>query len=349
MTKHFKLRLVAGSVTVGLTICLAEVACRFGGGEGVRLIRDPDHRLQKNTADTNSDGIRCAREASAFHAGDVNLIVVGDSYAYGYGVPRDVAFPEQLEQLCRARQPGRQVNVANFGWTSSSPYLELRLLKDIGRKYKPTAVIMCLDMTDFHDDIKYKHLIEKDRLIYKGAAIVPGLTLLFKKTVEKLHLTGLHQRLFDLPLDRFFGVNQPLSETRPFFDATLAAIQAANQYVTTELQARFVLVVLPRAFQYSARECPGNWEKEAYQVMGPYAREPFALFRELKPQLAYPCYSLLETFEKCGVFPTCQSDDPHWNQAGHRVAAQALYDIAVEQKLLPGGPAPRATAPAGQP
>ena len=82
--------------------------------------------------------------------------------------------------------------------------------------------------------------------------------------------------------------------------------------------------------------------------MGPYARYPFVFFEKVKPTVSYPIYSLLETFATCGVFPTCQQNDPHWNRAGHRIAAQALYDIARTEGVVPQNPvtnAPSARAP----
>ena len=35
---------------------------------------------------------------------------------------------------------------------------------------------------------------------------------------------------------------------------------------------------------------------------------------------------LLEDFLSTDVFPTCFRDDPHWNPAGHRVAAEAIVE-----------------------
>ena len=45
-------------------------------------------------------------------------------------------------------------------WVSSSPLLNLRLLRDVGHKYRPDLVVYSLDMTDFRDDLHYEHALE---------------------------------------------------------------------------------------------------------------------------------------------------------------------------------------------
>ena len=34
----------------------------------------------------------------------------------------------------------------------------------------------------------------------------------------------------------------------------------------------------------------------------------------------------VRAFRATDAFPTCFDDDPHWNPAGHRVAAEAIAD-----------------------
>jgi hypothetical protein len=287
-----------------------------------------------NTAETNSDGIRIDREADEFTSDALNIIVLGDSFVYGLRMYRHLAFPQQLERIIRSRNTQMEANVANFGWISSSPYLSLRLLKDIGKKYNPDVAILCIDMTDFHDDMKYKHLIERDLLLYKGLSFCPGLITFVQKIVWHSKCDRLYELMFGQPRHRFLLVNKPLDETRKWFDTTLQAIEQTHRYVRDELNAHFILAVLPRSFQYSDRECPLSWEGTAYVNLGPHSREPFVLFEELRSTVDYPIHGLLDDFENSGVFPTCLYDDPHWNIEGNALAARAIYDILVEEHML---------------
>lgn len=100
---------------------------------------DIDHRMRPSAvAGVNSDGIRCDFEADQFTADTFNVIFLGDSFTYGYRVEdgRD-AFPAQVERLIRAGDRDSDVRTINFGWTSSSPLLSERLLRDIGQSIIP--------------------------------------------------------------------------------------------------------------------------------------------------------------------------------------------------------------------
>jgi len=257
---------------------------------------------------------------------------------FGLKESPELALPQQYERLARAQHPACRINVANFGWASSSPYLSLRLLKDIGKKYVPDVVFLGVDMTDFHDDLKYRLLVERPTLTYKALRYLPGVIVLVKKV-----FTGLgrfhwaqraHEAMFGLPIDRFFIVNQPLRETERYGSAILGSVRDIAGYTENELHAKFVLLVFPRSFQYSARESPNNWERDAYKVLGPYSLEPFALFDKLRDSVKFPIYSLLHDFQTTTVFPTVLYDDPHWTEKGHRLVAERVYDISEEQHLL---------------
>lgn len=131
-------------------LAITEIVCRYKYRYDIALVRTPDHRLSANTTETNADGIRSEKEAEEFKEDNLNIIFLGDSFVYGLRQYPELAFPQQYERLARSRHPTCKINVANFGWISSSPYLSLRLLKDIGRKYAPDIVFLGIDMTDFH-------------------------------------------------------------------------------------------------------------------------------------------------------------------------------------------------------
>jgi hypothetical protein len=307
----------------------------------IRTDEEIDHRLTPNTKETNADGIRSEKESLDFKHNDLNIIFLGDSFTYGERVQPQSAFPQQFEDIARIRHPELNINVANFGWVSSSPYLSLRLLKDIGLKYSPDIVVLCIDMTDFHDDIKYENLILKPKLIYKVNWYFPGFVAVIKhifiassKNQSLKYLDKLQEIIFGLPSDRFFMVNMPLKETRKLAGHLIANLNNIHKYVKNDLNARFIVIVLPRNFQYSKRESPDNWEKHKYTVFGPYVYEPFKLFGELSKSVSYPIYSLLEVFQNERLYPTCFIDDPHWNENGHKIAAQEIYEIMKRENIL---------------
>ena len=294
------------------------------------FINDVAHRMDPSKYDdVNSDGIRSDVEADEFMPEDVNIIFLGDSFVYGYKLNSDQSVPHQLETKLRALYPNKKINIANFGWVSSSPLLSYDLLKDIGKKYHPDYVILGVDMTDIHDDIKYKCLIER-KGIYNLLDVVPITFLAIQKALSKGRFDSLHETIFRFPARRFFASDKPLSETRHYFSDIQSNIDLINQFTTETLGAKFRLFVFPRTYQYSDKECPNNWEKAEYKLLGEYALEPFKYFSEIKALKEYPIDSLLLDFKSAQIKPTSFNDDPHWNEAGVKVVVDAIYRACVK-------------------
>lgn len=314
---------------LAVELLVAPHLCMLLGFKKYLVFMDPDHR-PKNTKKHkgwNSDALRCRWESTDFKEEGLNLVFLGDSYTYGMRLRPYQAFPGKVERLLTKYYPKQGVKVANFAWTSSSPFLSLRRLKDIGHKYKPDFVILCLDMSDFYDDIQWKNMLER-RGFYWYLDKVP-LTLylfecLFPSLSEKFY--DWSNRNANRPPKRYFITEQPMEESLPYMDVILDSIEKTHQY-SEELGARFMLLVLPRPHQYNARECPDNWEKGRYATMGPHALEIFQFFEDLQTKVDYPIYSLLKDFQATKIFPTCFDNDPHWNDKGTTVAAKAVTSL----------------------
>lgn len=296
---------------------------------------DVDHRIKPLSApDINGDGIRCRYRSEHFRPEDFNVVFLGDSFVYGYDLPDSVAIPQTFERLVREALPRRGINVANFGWISASPLLCLRQLRDIGPRYNPDLVILCIDMTDFHDDIKYERLLERKGL-YRLAGVFPVTIIGLRKALSLAPaLAGLHQWLFGFPARKFYATELPPDQSRRYFAHTQGNIDALDLYCREELRARFMVVVLPRSYQYSERESPENWEAGEYQPLGPWCLEPFRYFEAVADTAGYPVCSLLGDFQGTEVFPTCFERDPHWNVAGTRIAARGILRCCLRRELV---------------
>ena len=247
------------------------------------------------------------------------------------------AFPQQFERISRGLHPEKRINAANFGWVSSSPLLSYRLLKDVGHKYNPDIILYCVDMSDFHDDIKYAKLLER-KGIYRLLGVTPVSFIIIRKMLKKIikipSLKPLYEKIFGFPTDRFFITSQDLSKTEHWFSYLRKNIENIKKYSTEKLNAKFILIILPRSYQYSDRECPNNWEKNSYTTLGRYVYEPFKYFDKIREDVDYPIYSMLANFKNTEVFPTCFDHDPHWNEDGNRVAAEAIYQLLMSNGFL---------------
>lgn len=292
---------------------------------------DPDHHPKHTDKKKgwNSDSLRCPHEAEDFVPEGTNIIFLGDSFTYGMLLKPKQCFPFLVERRLTNRFKKKDIKVANFGWVSSSPLLSARRLESIGEKYSPDLVVLCVDMTDFRDDIRWKAMLER-----KGMYGVIGSFPIATTAIQRIWPTSI-KRLFgwlnpEIPQKRFFMSEQPLEETRPLLADIEQNIGRINDWCN-ERGVRFAVIVLPRTYQYSDRESPENWEKGEYTVLGPHSLEPFRFFEELSERVDYPIHSLLETFQETDIFPTSFEDDPHWNPEGAKLAASEINRIVTKE------------------
>lgn len=300
---------------------------------GIDLVGNPDHRmLPALYKDVNADGIRCAQEAEAFREEDFNIIVLGDSFVYGMWLGSQDTISFRLEQLAHAAGYAN-VNVINYGWISSSPYLSLRLLRDIGKKYKPDLVIDVVDMTDFWDDTFYRNAVER-RGFFSVAHWFPATSMLLGKWGREVIKKDWYSKtLWGVPWQRYFAMERSLAETRPYLDALTGNLDETDQYVEKELHATFVTFIMPRSVQYSSKETLDDPSDE-YTRLGPYSLEPFRYFAEMAPQKSYPVISLLDDFRNTTVFPLTFARDPHHTSEGNKESARFIWQHLQEQGVL---------------
>jgi len=112
-------------------------------------------------------------------------------------------------------------------------------------------------------------------------------------------------------------------------------LAAMHRHTADVLGAEMVVVVDPRAYQYSMRESPQSWEEDRYERLGPHVREPFRYFEQRRAALPYPVISLLEDFRNAREFPLFMKKDPHWNEAGAAFAAERVARAFEAKGLLP--------------
>jgi hypothetical protein len=339
MDKKRKYSYIALAVLLfALLLWVASVLIRWlmAAEAWAELVRDVDHRMQApKFTDINSDQIRSPREASEIQPDDFNIVFLGDSYVHGFILQYKLAPPKQLEDKLRGHFQRDEINVWNFGWTTSSPILQLRLLKDIGKKYQPDLVILALDMSDYRDDYFYRHLLEGEGA-YGWAQRYPRLTFLYKQMLTELDgLTGWHKRVWGYSArPGYFVATQPLEQNRHLFDEVYDSLNQIHRYCEEELKVPLVVFIPPRHWQYTDKESPESWENGSFVTLGSYALENYKYFDEKRPHTPYPLISLLEDFKNSGVYPTTFEKDSHWNKRGAELAADLIFNHLMSREYL---------------
>jgi hypothetical protein len=250
-----------------------------------------------------------------------------------------------------------------MGWTSSSPLLSLRLAREVAYAYRPDLVVYTLDMTDFHDDLRYEQAL-RDRGDFEvdlGAVMrrlvagrfAPGSfaervadTIASEWRVEARDepesegaLVG--RNVFPTQRDRYFATRVPLAESRAAIErGAMRNLDALHALARDVLEAPMALVIFPRAYQYAPDESPRNWEARAY-AGHVHLRAPFEYFAERAPGLDYPVIDLWDDFERAeaavgqGASPLHFETDPHWTVDGARVAAESVWRELLAAGLVP--------------
>ena len=318
---------------------------------------------------TNADGLRSDYQAKSFATGNPRILVLGDSFTFGWGVNEVDAFPAVLEVQLRAAGYPR-ANVLNAGVVSYSPYLEYQLLKRIGKKYRPTIVLLFLDVTDVGDDYQYMDeaasgfespnysLAESIGLPYDVSRNPEGgvglVRLLPQREILLFPFSVIRERVGEgrpeppipkydyykfqvnvggkVDSSRFFIYRHPLAATKPFFYRTLKNIQRVRDF-SQSIEAQFHLVVLPRYHHWNLDECPDNWE-QGYNLDEPYQFEFFEFFGSDNAAIDFPVFELLPEFQTIRDFPLVFEHDPHWNAAGHRFVAQATLNYLLSSTFV---------------
>jgi hypothetical protein len=315
------------------------------------------------TVRTNEDGLRTDYSRKQYLRYHNRIAILGDSFVFGYGVRQEARFSNQLEILLRKKNP--DVAVLNAGVISYSPFLENLLYRGIVKQYKPNLVILFLDVSDIGDDYRYAQEVKTDGPRpyfgwedYRGAShygvIVELLrrqhffwdALTFPVTLAARIWNGpeppkkeydyykFYLKIGDsIERNRYFIYRHPLEQTHSYFDATLRNIENVRNAVRAS-GADFLLVLIPRFTHWNPKECPANWERNAYSRNEPYQFEFFRFFDQEKGRVDFPIFNLLPAFQETKEFPLVLHGDPHWNERGHAFVAKTLAEYLTTRTRI---------------
>lgn len=163
----------------------------------------------------NSLGMRDKEYSSIKPQGTFRILLLGDSFAEGYGVEESASYQNQLERLLNDRYPQINVEVINAGVQSYSPVLEYIYLLKVGLTFDPDLIFVNVDVTDFSDERRYQTFAKGDVFSQEGsetgeivweqaplfAKPIPSVTWLpFIPTPVKWWLHQ-HSRVYDVTID----------------------------------------------------------------------------------------------------------------------------------------------------
>ncbi|HBL31694.1 MAG TPA: hypothetical protein DD490_33135 [Acidobacteria bacterium] len=199
--------LLGTSLTLGLAA--AELVARRTYGPGFLSLVDPyEHHPYRPFAhyrdvrngieiSTNSLGWKDVEQrVVAQRFAGRRIVVLGDSFAEGLGLPAGDAIPARLEALLRRR--GLAVEVLNGGRVSYSPLVEYqRLRRFFAAGYRTDVVVVMPDLSDLQDDLSYaqEYVLAADGspTVLRSGAYSPFVRWIYNhfalaRAVRRLHL-----------------------------------------------------------------------------------------------------------------------------------------------------------------
>lgn len=264
----------------------------------------------------NSHGLRDDDYAFDRTPGKSRLLVLGDSYSWGFGVEKEEIFTEILE---RKWSQWEIVNTSVSGYGTDQEYL---YFKHRGRNYHPDVVLLVFHPNDFENNTRkeeywyYKPVFDLglgDSLELFNVPVPPAsFSQKFSRFVQGKTYLGSKFSLLIARLSNLIYSGTDIlkdsqnlkTETAPYL-RTLKLLQLLNQEVQ-DCQARLVVISIPMEIEYKKK-------KFDYQ----------RLLSDFLARENIPYLSLEDAFAG-RLLETTFRNDPHWNKAGQELAAEKI-------------------------
>lgn len=246
---------------------------------------------------SNRDGFRGRRE---FDESDPRprIMVLGDSFTFGWGVEEDRRFSDLLEQ----KSPRWRVD--NLGMNGFGPDLMLQALEEVGLKVKPNIVLFCL----------YTDSMKRVQPYFAGY--------------------GYELNRFDLEAGQLVKVPYPRRHewdhlhTVWWFRKIFREITQWEWRLHDALLGRLIELSRKHGFKPVIVFFSGYWPDREIDRR----RRQFLKSYSLKHDI--PWVDLTSSIHAVGYRKAFILGDQHWNELGHSIAAEQLHRFLNDGGLL---------------
>ncbi len=285
-------------------------------------------RQFRTTVHINQRGLRDGEHPYARLPDSRRILVLGDSFAWGYGVEEPERFSERLEASLG-------VEVINAGVSGYSTDQELLWLRSEGIKYDFDLVVLVMAGNDIGDNQKQlvSHIYYKPEFVVDGGQLnligypiprtSPQGRMMYSLSQHSSMAYFAFQRYFDLAAmvsttqanrnDAIAAAAGPSPAPEPF-QLTMALLNEIDRTAESK-DARFMIVATDRWWNGPAGS--------TYQDFIGTAQAAGHLVLDVEGAPGFDPDNM--------VIPA----DGHWNQAGHAFVADRIADLIQSHQLLP--------------
>lgn len=316
----------------------------------------PNLTMEHNTNEfrtmlyTNSEGFRVsdAREEYAIPKDPHKrrIMLLGPSFAFGWGVNYEDTFATHLEALLEAKaSDGRDVEIINAGVPSLGPISQLRWFQHRGVDFQPDLVIQFIyGSMAVGPDSQENYTVNDDGYLI-SSSMGPGRRLqhALKQSAMIFYGWVLYTRIRTLigganTEDGVQGAGRVLEEQTEF-DVTKPAVRAALEFyddlraAVDRIGADLVVVYFPLSYAIHPEDA-SRWRHLGVKNMAAQERFDEEFCRHLDEERSIRCINITDDLERAARSRGERLYywlDIHWTPAGNAVAAEA-----VARALSPG-------------
>ncbi len=308
----------------------------------------------------NSLGLRDKEYPVRKDKGAYRILVIGDSFAEGYGVKAEDSFAKVLERKLNGSLPGgREYEVINCGVASYSPLLEYLFLKKRGLALKPDMVILFYDFADLKDDYEYEMTtfyasggtplasVPYKRVRAYGSG--PLERFLVRHSMFYLYLENrINKVLFkfsdiagEMPdmeeIDRFIAFRQGEDNEKKvleLWERSRGYLQMIYG-ILEENDIKLVIASYPYAIEVSEKEWSEGRTLNGFERDVVYGEPAVAGYlQEFAGERGISFIDLYPDFRESGKYPLYYAFDGHFNANGHSLVAESLFRELTDGSVI---------------
>ena len=264
---------------------------------------------------TNSSGFRTTDFNNIDVDKDIVIIVLGDSYAFGYGVRYQDIFPNVLENKLRNYFNNKHIKVVNLAIPGYNTSQELYTLKEVSAKFKPRLILLAYHLNDIQPYsaepvFNYKNIHMSISYLMQHIHVIrfvmPRIAAIARSFGMKLKTTATEE------------IEEYVNEGKKWTDGK-NTLNELFKYCYN-IDARVAVIIQPYIVTLNNNHpCAG-----AYGVVQSYCQKSNV-----------PVINAFEYFLGLDAFNLwIHPFDGHPNAQGHALIANAAFDLIKNQKLL---------------
>ena len=332
------LLLCALSLVVGLL--LAESILRLlGYGDAIQYdyvdelgwVHQPNQHARTVggwTVRIDSAGLRGPEYARVKGPGVFRILLVGDSFTFGYGVAEDSTYGAQLQRLLRDGGAScGTVQVINGGVNGYNTDQEVAFVRRVGSAFRPDVVVLGFNPNDIMAPAEGKTMLHRP-----GLKKLLGRSALYQFLVPRIKAVVLRQagEGYDSTIARFIAGDRSVDDRAERVGEAIEILHA----LAAEHSFKLVVAVFPFATQVYGTA--GDW--------------PPSVFRRLEATSNIPILDVLPALRSAArEGRSLFLDEPtrHPNPQGLHIVAGELQRLLQSRGLLPACSSSVARLPAG--